>query len=180
MTEQCVEAYSRLKNLKLVGKELGMAWQSVYVHLRKAGVKVTGDKARYGSVTDRLSARAEQIFAQTVPFAVDANSDKFQAAIDFNVLGWDVDVKAARCLSHNGDAPRWAFYINKQKDKADFFVLYAFDLAINVKHIFLVPNEVATTAKSISIPASLKSKWADFMVNNEELRQFFEQLGRKF
>lgn len=179
MIEKCVEAYSRLKNLKLVGNELGVAWQAVYVQLRKAGVSVTGDKARYGSVTDRLATRAEHIFAKTVPFAVDANSEKFQAAIDFTVFGWDVDVKASRCLSHKDDAPRWAFCINKQKDKADFFVLYAFDLELNVKYVFLVPNEVATASSSISIPASLKSKWADYMVAEDDLRPFFELLGQK-
>lgn len=46
--DRCIEAYSRLKNLKLVGEEIGMKWQTVYVQLKKAGVKVTGDKARYG------------------------------------------------------------------------------------------------------------------------------------
>ena len=179
MLEKCVEAYSRLKNLKLVGDELGIRWQTVYVHLRKSGVKVTGDKARYGSVTDRLATRAERLFASAVPFAVDSNNEKFQAAIDFTVLGWDVDVKASRCISHKGDAPRWAFCINKQKDKADFFALYALDLDLNVKYVFLIPNEIATTSASISIPASLKSKWADYMVEESDLAPFFEQLGNK-
>ena len=177
--EKCIEAYARLKNLKLVGEEVGIKWQAVYVHLRKAGVNVTGDKARYGSATDRLASRAERLFAEAVPFAVDANQVKFQAAIDFTVMGWEIDVKAARCISHKDDAPRWAFCINKQKDKADFFVFYAFDGELNTQHVFLVPREIATTSASVSIPASLKSKWADYKVEQSELRKFFEQLGPK-
>lgn len=34
--EKCVESYSRIKNLKLVGIELGIPWQTVYVHLQNA------------------------------------------------------------------------------------------------------------------------------------------------
>ena len=37
MIEQaCIASYGRLKNLKLAGAELGIPWQSVYVHLRRA------------------------------------------------------------------------------------------------------------------------------------------------
>ena len=67
--DACIESYSRLKNLKLVGLELGIPWQTVYVHLRAAGVPVTGDKKRYGSDTDRLAAKAEALFAELVPAA---------------------------------------------------------------------------------------------------------------
>ena len=37
-----IESYSRLKNLKLVELETGIKWQTVYTHLKKAGVAVTG------------------------------------------------------------------------------------------------------------------------------------------
>lgn len=46
-----VEAYEKHKNLKLAAIEVGMPWQMLYVHLRKLGVPVTGDKARYGRIT---------------------------------------------------------------------------------------------------------------------------------
>jgi hypothetical protein len=53
----CVSRYRDLKNCHLVGAELGMPWQTVYWNLKKAGEPVVGDKARYGSETDRLAAR---------------------------------------------------------------------------------------------------------------------------
>ena len=53
--DKCIESYSRLKNLKLVGLEVGIPWQTVYVYLKQAGIAVTGDKSRYGSVTDRAT-----------------------------------------------------------------------------------------------------------------------------
>lgn len=113
-TAACVDAYSRLKNLKLVGLELGIPWQTVYVHLRAAGVPVTGDKSRYGSDTDRLAANAERIFAALVPNASDQNDKKFQAKVDFIVGQYKVDVKASRL--RNG---RWAFSLKKQERIAE-------------------------------------------------------------
>lgn len=35
--DKCIESYRRLKNLKLVGAEVGVPWQTVYVMLRAAG-----------------------------------------------------------------------------------------------------------------------------------------------
>lgn len=179
--QKCIESYARLKNLKLVGEEVGIRWQSVYVHLTKAGVKVTGDKARYGSVTDRLASAAERRFSASVPFAKDCNQEQYQAAIDFDVLGWNIDVKASRLRSHKSDAPRWSFCVNKQKDAADFFVFYSYEAGNdeNVRHVFLMPREIVVAQSLVSIPETLKSKWADYMIVESELCQFFEQLGEK-
>ena len=96
MQQAIVESYSRLKNLKLVGKEVGMPFQSVYLVLRKAGVSVTGDKSRYGSETDRLAAGAEREFMSLVPDAKNMNEVQFQSKIDFDVHGVTVDVKSSR------------------------------------------------------------------------------------
>lgn len=179
--QACIEAYRKLKNLKLVGDDLGIPWQTVYVHLRNAGEPVNGDKARYGCAKDRLASFAERLFSEDVPDAVDANASQFQAAIDFTVHGWTVDVKAATRRQYAADAPRWAFCINKQKDKADFFVFYAFDNADdrNVVHAFLMPSEIATTSASISIPETMKSKWSDYRVDRESLADFFASLPSK-
>lgn len=182
MIEQaCISSYGKLKNLKLVGDELGIAWQTVYVHLRKAGVPVTGDKARYGCAKDRLAAFTERLFAEDVPHAKDSNATQFQASIDFDVGGWSVDVKAATLLAWQKDSARWGFSINKQKDKADFFVLYALDSAEsrNVVHVFLMPNEIATARTTISIPASMKSKWADYEIKRDDLAGFFALLPQR-
>lgn len=181
IAQQCIASYQRLKNLKLVGEEVGIAWQNVYVHLKKAGVQVTGDKARYGCAKDRLANYAERLFATDVPSAIDSNAVQFQAAIDFHVFGWSVDVKAATLLAWKGDAARWGFCINKQKDKADFFVLYAFDgqETKSVQHVFLMPNEIATAKTTISVPSTMQSKWADYEVDRGDLAGFFASLGKK-
>ena len=168
--QKCIESYARLKNLKLVGEEVGIRWQSVYVHLKKAGVKVTGDKARYGSVTDRLASAAERRFSESVPFAKDCNQEQYQAAIDFDVLGWSIDVKASRLRSHKSDAPRWSFCVNKQKDAADFFVFYSYESEgdVNVRHVFLMPREIVVTrsAASLGLQAGVKSADSNAVVNS--------------
>lgn len=54
--QRCVEAYRQHQNLKIAAQHVGIPWQTVYVHLRKAGEPVTGNKLKYGSETDRLAA----------------------------------------------------------------------------------------------------------------------------
>jgi hypothetical protein len=181
IAQACIDSYGKLKNLKLVGSEIGIPWQTVYVHLRKAGVPVTGDKARYGSAKDRLASFAERLFAEDVPTAIDSNASQFQASIDFLVLGWSVDVKASARQLFKNDAIRWAFCINKQKDKADFFVLYALNNSDerHVEHVFLLPNEIATARTTISVPETMNSKWADYEIRRDELDGFFSSLHTK-
>lgn len=184
-SQACIESYARLKSLKLVGEELGIPWQYVYSTLRAAGVSVTGDKARYGSVKDRLATRAERIFAADVPTAIDANAEQYQSRIDFTVGQFSVDVKASRLHGAREEttgkttSPRWMFCIKKQKDQSDFFVMYAFGESFDseVQHVFLMPREIATTATTIVVPASLKSKWADYMIDQKELLPFFEKMA---
>jgi len=84
---KCVKSYEKHKHLKTVGKELGVPWQTVYVHLKNSGVAVTGDKLRYGSNTDKLAARGENYFQQLVPYANNHNETEFQSKIDFDVTG---------------------------------------------------------------------------------------------
>lgn len=174
------ESYSRLKNLKLVEVETGIKWQTVYWHLKKEGVQVVGDKARYGSATHRLGVLGEQLFQRLVPNAVDNKHLKWQDSADFSVNGSSVDVKTAR-LCPAGKTPagkscsaRWSYCNITQRDIADFFVLIALpDQGDDVEHIFLLPRELAASNTTISIPLTLKSKWADYLVSSEELSQFF-------
>lgn len=173
----CIESYSRLKHLKLVGEEVGIPWQTVYVHLKKAGVKVTGDKARYGSATDRFAVKAEQEFKRLIPFAIDNNEAEFQSTIDFCVNGQSVDVKASR-LKSDGRLYRWSFCINKQRDIADFFVLYAYDNGgENIINVFMIPGEIARAKTTISITSTLKSKWADYIISQPDMLEFFKEIA---
>lgn len=180
--EKCAESYSRLKNLKLVAEEVGIPWQTVYVHLKRAGIPVCGDKKSYGSTTDKLAAKFELRFKNSVPFAIDNNSSQYQAKIDFFVGEYSVDVKCSklqksgRQQSGKSYSSRWAYCISKQKKVADFFVLYAINDDEEVVHVFLMPKEIAITATTISIPESMKSKWADYKVEERDLRTFFEAL----
>jgi len=42
-----IDAYEKHKNLKLAANDVGLPWQTVYVHLKRAGVPVVGDKLRF-------------------------------------------------------------------------------------------------------------------------------------
>lgn len=173
-----VEAYEKHKNLKLAADELGMKWQSLYVELRKAGVAVTGDKARYGSDKDKLAATAELEFKRLVPFAQDQNSGKFQSKFDFLVGVEKVDIKAS--TAHQGSkqfkAKRWAFSVKKQEFCADFIVCFAM-LDVGYR-IFLIPGECVRHYQTVSISSesNAKSKWLQYEVQQHELSEFFTQL----
>ena len=100
-TEVIVSSYRKHKNLFHVGRELGMPWQTVYVHLRSAGEPVTGDKARWGSVKDQFAARAEDFFQGLVPSAENMNQKQWQSKYDFAINGCKIDVKGATARRNN-------------------------------------------------------------------------------
>jgi len=170
VTEECVESYRRLRSLKCVGAEIGIPWQTVYVHLRKAGEPVTGDKLHYGSDTDRLAARAEQYFADLVPFAKDMNLTKFQAKYDALVHGHRVDIKAARLLRGS-----WAFSLKKQQRIADFFVAFAYnEEGEQPLHVLLFPGDCVRHYSTIR--AVEGNRWWSYRLSESELTSFMDQL----
>jgi len=177
--QKCIEAYAKHKNLKLAGQEIGLAWQTVYTHLRNAGVPVTGDKARYGSETDRLAAKGEAYFQSLVPLAEDQNKKRFQSKFDFLVNGHKVDVKSSNQRRSNIKCKvlRWAFCSKKQESVADFFVLIGYENDAPA-HIWLIPGEISRMYTTISISAGKKGKWWDYEVKPADLAEFFNQLAK--
>lgn len=180
MDSQIKIAYEKYKNLKLAALELGMPWQNLYLKLKKLGVPVTGDKAKYGSDKDKLAARAEQLFREIVPFAESQNDIQWQPLFDFLISGHKIDIKASKENkgSKKFHATRWAFSVHKQEFCADFIVCFAF--SNDKQKIFLIPGEIVRHYMTISIstdPRS-KSKWLQFEVNEKELKEFFQELGK--
>jgi len=112
-----IEAYEKHKNLKLAANDVGLPWQTVYVHLKRAGVPVVGDKLRTMAETD---------FIKLVPFAIPTNTIRWQAKFDFQVASLKVDVKAAKPhrQSKRFDGMRWAFCMKKQTLSCDFIVCF--------------------------------------------------------
>ncbi|MFA7290939.1 MAG: hypothetical protein WC023_01700 [Rhodocyclaceae bacterium] len=176
--QKIIESYSRLKNLKLVGEETGIAWQKVYLRLRANNIPVTGDKGRYGSNKDRFAAKAEAEFQKLVPSASNSNKVKFQAATDFTVGSLTVDVKASTLHRQIKERParRWAFSVKKQEFIADFVVLFAF-LDDGSYRLILVPGEMIRTYQSLSIGERWTGKWADYEIAKDDLLAFFTDLS---
>jgi hypothetical protein len=180
-SKTCLESYSRLKNLKLVEKETFIPWQTVYWHLKKAGIQVTGDKALYGSSKDKFAHIGEQFFSRVIPYAENQNLISFQPKIDFIVKGYGVEIKSAKFTS-TGNNKRWAFSLKKQNKVADFFILMAFNDAGNeILHYFLIPNELLRKEmQTISVSQNINhTKWKDFLISEKELQEFFEMIESK-
>lgn len=174
--KRCIEAYRQHQNLKIAAQHVGIPWQTVYVHLRKAGEPVTGNKLKYGSDSDRLAAKSEQIFLSLVPFAKDQNTRKFQSKVDFLIGEMGVDVKASRKKSHGKNSSRWMYSIKKQEAIADFFVCLGFDEnAESLESVLLIPGEIARMHSTIS-HSCRGGKWADYLVEAGDLSPFFQSL----
>lgn len=173
-----IEAYRKHKNLKIAARELGMAWQALYVILRKAGEPVTGDKLRYGSDRDKLGALAEAEFKRLVPFAQDLNDFSHQSKYDFDVLGQKVDVKAGlpRQLNKRYKALSWSFSFKRKSMICDFICCFCMNDDKSTRHVLLVPSEFFKGLQTVSVSCEGSSKWADYAIKPEELSKFFESL----
>lgn len=180
-TDPCVSRYRELKNLKLVGAELGIPWQTVYTRLKRAGEPVTGDKARYGSETDRLAARAERWFQKLVPHAEDQNALGFQTKVDFRVCDRTVDVKVSRARKTKRGFLQWSWSVKKQESVADYFVCIALSGEgddLKVYRALLVPGDLArfqTTLRASNAGNGFYGKWSDYAVSPAELSDFFKE-----
>lgn len=175
--DQCKESYAKHKKLRLVGLELGIPWQTVYVHLKSIGVMVTGDKSRYGTLKDKFAARSEGDFKSLVPCAEDQNAVKHQASVDFIVHGIKVDIKASTLNTSNKGSKvrRWAFSIKKQNLKADFLVCMAYK-DDSVFKVLLIPGELVRGKATISV-SERGSKWDDYIIPQSDLAEFFESMN---
>lgn len=174
-----VEIYRKHKNLKLAAAELGIAWQSLYVQLRKIGEPVTGDKLRYGTDRDKLGAIGEAEFKRLVPFAIDKNSLEHQAKYDFDVIGQKVDVKASgqRQLNKKYAAKSWSFSFKRQSLICDFICCFCMNDNKQIQHVLLVPSEFFKGLKTVSVSCEGNSKWLDYTINQNELASFFTSLS---
>lgn len=174
-----VIAYRKHMNLKLAAKELGVAWQTLYVRLKKLGEPITGDKLRYGSDRDKLGHLAESEFKSLVPFAVDANKLQWQSKYDFDVAGFKVDVKASKPRQLNAKYPSksWSFSFKKQSLVCDFICCFCMTEDKLTRHILLVPSEFFKGLQTVSVSCEGDSKWADYRVEPTDLAAFFSSLS---
>lgn len=179
---QEVATYRKHMNLKLAASELGIAWQSLYVRLRKFGEPVIGDKLRYGSDRDRLAAMAEAKFHELVPDAKSMNRVAYQSKVDFEVYGHLVDVKASmpRQLNKRFKAQSWAFSFKKQSLVCDFICCFCLDEEKEIERVLLVPKEFFVGLQTVSVSRCGGSKWLDYSIEPSEIRTFFFDLGWKF
>jgi hypothetical protein len=169
------DAYAKHKNLKLAADEIGIKWQTLYCRLKSQNVAVTGDKLRYGTDRDRLGAYGEQLFQSIVPFAKNTNNNQFQSKVDFDVNGLKVDIKAGlpRQLNKKFAALSWSFSFKRQTLHADFIVCFCLDELKEIEHILLVPKEFFIGLQTVSVSRKGFSKWLDYKVNADDLKEFF-------
>lgn len=178
--KEMISSYEKHKNLKISASELGISFQTLYWHLIKNGVCVSGDKERYGSEKDKLAALAERMFGEIVKVAKNANDKKFQSKVDFVVNDIKIDVKASKrqSLGVGLGGDRWSFNIKKQIIIADYFAMFALDSNKEIEKIFFIPAGLIAAHTTISICANGKSKWHAYEVSKAELRKIIKDISK--
>jgi hypothetical protein len=174
--ERMKEAYDKHRHLKNAAESIGMKWQTLYWHLKREGHPIQGDKERYGSESDRFAAKAEHEFAALVGNAANMNKAKYQSKYDFDINGLKVDIKASRLnLGHKlAKSRRWAFSLKRQEMLADFIVCMAYKDDVLFR-LFLLPSEQVRYRSTVSIPENATSKWDDYEISTQDLKEFFEK-----
>lgn len=183
--DEMVSLYQELKNLKLVGEEMNIPWQTVYWWLKKEGVSVSGNKSLYGGFKDQIGLIGERLFRKAFPEAEDQNDKSFQPQFDFFLDGLKLDVKTSfprdmKCRNSSTVKYRWGFNTRRQQE-ADFIVGYCMSGNLEdwkLEHIMLIPNEFLQDIQTISISCDqrTRSKWMDFKVEENELIEFLNSI----
>jgi len=178
--EQMKSLYSEHQRLHTVGNLLNLPWQTVYWWLKKEGVSVTGNKEKHGGLKDQIALIGERLFSEVTTKAVDQNKLHFQPKFDYLLGDLKLDVKTSflrdQCSKTGKVNLRWAFNCRKQQE-ADYIICYCLSGELgnhSVENILLIPNEFIHNLQTISV-SPRKSKWLDFKVSKEELKEFFNQ-----
>lgn len=182
VVDKMISLYQEVKNLKLVGQEMSIPWQTVYWWLKKEGVSVSGNKSAYGGIKDQIGLIGERLFRKLFPKAEDQNERFFQPEFDFLLGGLKLDVKTSfprdSKARSNTVIYRWGFNTRRQQN-ADYIICYCMDGELEdyrVSHILLIPNEFIVGMQTISVSCKGKSKWLDFSVTENELKEFINSL----
>lgn len=180
VVEQMKSLYSEHQRLHTVGDILNIPWQTVYWWLKKEGVVVTGNKEKHGGNKDQIALIGEKLFAKVCDKAVDQNKLMFQPKFDYLLADLKLDVKTSFLRSQSGKGSkvnlRWAFNCRKQQD-ADYIICYCLSGELDhsvVENILLIPNEFIQEMQTISV-SPRKSKWLEFKITEQELKNFFSQ-----
>lgn len=185
IVDKMISLYSSIKNLKIVAKELDIPWQTVYWHLKKEGVSVTGNKSVYGCIKDRIAVIGEGMFRKSFPMAEDQNELSYQPEFDFVLNDLKIDIKTSfpRDMKSRGKTQlfRWGFNTRRQQS-ADYIVCYCLQGTIDeyvLEHILLLPKEFIEGMQTVSVSCKGRSKWLDFKVTEDELIDFLTQHTKK-
>lgn len=124
----------------------------------------------------------ERMFRKTFPEAEDQNEKSFQPEFDFFLKDLKLDVKTSfpRDMKSRGTKVlyRWGFNTRRQQN-ADYIVCYCMDGDFEdytLNCILLIPNEFIVGMQTVSVSCKGRSKWLDFVITEDELKQFIDQL----
>lgn len=118
-----VDIYLECGDFRQAVKESGLPVHIAHLKLLKSGALKIQDKIQYGSKAAKLGGKAEELFQQLVPDAVDANRyfQKNNPVYDFMFGNLTIDVKYSSLHVRNNKPSYWQL---KAKGEQDFIVAF--------------------------------------------------------
>lgn len=171
MTESIVDIYLECGDFHQAVAKSGLSTRAAHLALLRSGVLKIQDKINYGSRNARRGARAEKLFQQYVPDAIDANKyfKKNNPVYDFMVGDLTIDVKYSS-LVKGTKTKQWSF----RKSKADFICAFLESeqmKGIKDSHILLIPTAfISPELKTTVAVAKSGPIFEDFLIEPEEIQ----------
>lgn len=180
MTKDIVDIYLECGNFHEAVKQSGLPVHIAHLKLLKSGVLKIQDKIQYGSNSAKLGGKAEELFQQLVPDAIDANKyfQKNNPVYDFCYKSLYIDVKYSSLRQRNGrgSAKHWQIRVSGSQDFTVAFLEREQGSELNNPFILLIPNAFIDTADSIHISKS--GIWfKEFSVDADQLRETLKEYG---
>ena len=174
MARDIVDIYLECGNFHEAVKQSGLPVHVAHLKLLKRGVLKIQDKINYGSNSAKLGGKAEELFQQLVPEAIDANKyfQKNNPVYDFCYKSLFIDVKYSSLRQRNGrgSTKHWAVRVSGEQDFTVAFLERSEGAELDNPYILLIPNAFIDVGDSLHI--SKTGHWfKDFVVDAEQLRE---------
>jgi hypothetical protein len=156
--------YADTPSLVEIARRIGSTPGAVGYQLYKRGVKLVGDKLRFGCDRDRQARMAELYVLSKLNGAIDHNAEQFQPEVDITYRGARIDVKSS-VLQRVGHHVSLSFMVEKHPGQVDLFVCLGY-----VRHgddepiaVYVIPGNEAPRW-SIRIPLTGHARYERFKV----------------
>lgn len=164
-----VEIYRQTGDFERSVKESGLPALSAHIKLLRSGVLKIEDKIKYSSKAGQLGAKAEEMFGNLVPTAVNANKHirRNNPEFDFYYGNLKIDVKYSSLHVRNKNKA-WKFKVTGEQDLTVAFLEKDVGKELSYPYIVVIPKQLNENVVHFNITKGSQRFW-DFIVDKKDL-----------